>query len=59
MTSSIIPLPFVLLNLSIWKVWKRRGTIIKTLISREQKELLDEIKKFFTVFEGLSFGEKI
>ena len=46
MTSLIIPLPFVLLNL----VWKGRGKNIKIGISRELKKLW---------FEGLWFGEKI
>ena len=45
---------------SIWKVWKGRGKITKTWISREWKELFRWNKKhFFTVFEGLSFGKKI
>ena len=30
----------------------------KIWISRERKELLDEIKIIFIFFEGLSFGEK-
>ena len=52
----IIPLPFVLLNLE--KV-QRKGKNTKIWISREQKELYRWNKKHFSVFEGLSFGEKL
>ena len=56
MTSLIIPLPFVLLNLE--KVErKRKNTKFEYL--ENEKSFLDEIKNIFIVFEGLSFGEKI
>ena len=43
----------------IWKVWKESGKITKTWISWEQKELFRWNKQHFSVFEGLSLGEKI
>ena len=48
------------LSFWIWKVWKGREKITKIWISRERKQLLGWNKKIFsTIFEGLSFGEKI
>ena len=43
----------------IWKVWKGIEKIKKIEHLEKEKSFLDEIKTFFTVFEGLSFGEKI
>ena len=43
----------------IWKKWKGRGKITKNEYLENEKSFLDEIKNIFTVFEGLSFGEKI
>ena len=43
----------------IWKKWKERGKNRKIWISQERKELFRWSKKHFSVFEGLSFGEKI
>ena len=37
---------------------KGRGKITKIWISQEQKEIFRWNKKHFSVFEGLSFGEK-
>ena len=54
MASLIIPLPFVLFNLE-----KGRGKNRKIWISREWKEIFRWNKEHFSVFEGLSFGEKI
>ena len=34
------------------------GEYTKIWISRERKELLDEMRNIFIVFEGLSLGEK-
>ena len=45
MTSYIIPLPFVLLNLDSVE---RKGKNYKNLKSREQKELLRSNKKHFS-----------
>ena len=56
MTSKIIPLPFALLNLDSEKEGKK---IKKIEYLKNEKSFLDEIKGFFIVFEGLSFGEKI
>ena len=42
----------------IWKVWKG-GKLQKFECLENGKSFLDEIKNIFTVFEGLSFGEKI
>ena len=47
-TSSIIPLPFVLLKM---ENVERNG--------KKERSFLGEIKTFFLVFQGLSFGEKI
>ena len=41
------------------KKWERRGKIQKFEHLENKKSFLDEIKTFFTVFEELSFGEKI
>ena len=38
---------------------KGRGKIQKFEYLENKKSFLDEIKTFFIVFEGLSFGEKI
>ena len=58
MASLIIPLPFVLLNLE--KVERKRKKIQKFEYLLIEESILGEIKNiFFTVFEGLSFGEKI
>ena len=43
----------------IWKVLKQKGKITKIWISRDWKKLFRWNKKHFSVFEGLSFGEKI
>ena len=43
----------------VWKLWKGRENFTKVWISRERKELLRWNKKHFSVFERLSFGEKI
>ena len=57
MTSWIIPLPFVLLNL---ETLERNGKNLQKFEYLEnEKSFLDEIKTFFIVFKGLSFGEKI
>ena len=57
MPSLIIPLPFVLLNLE--KAEGKRTKYKNLNISRTKRAF--EMKKttYFTVFEGLSFGEKI
>ena len=58
MTSYFSPLPLALLNLESVE----REIITKIWISPEKKKKKknpDEIKKFFIVFKGLSFGEKI
>ena len=55
MTSYISPLPLALLNLESVE----REIITKIWISPEKKKNPDEIKTFFIVFKGLSFGEKI
>ena len=57
MTSYISPLPLALLNLESVE----REIITKIWISPEKKKKKnpDEIKTFFIVFKGLSFGEKI
>ena len=53
MTSQTILLPFVLLNLeSVEKLQKNE-------YRKKEKSFLDEIKNIFSVFEGLSFCEKI
>ena len=57
MTSLVIPLPFVLLNLE--KVERKRKKKIFFEYLENEKSFLDEIKTFSIVFEGLSFGEKI
>ena len=54
MTSSIILFSFVFLNLESME----REINYKNWISWEQKELLMKQRIFFTVFEGLLFGEK-
>ena len=57
MTSQINALPFVLLNLEGVERVRRK---YKTLnISRTKRAFRLNKKTFFTVFEGLSFGEKI
>ena len=38
---------------------KEEEKIQKFEYLENEKSFLDEIKKFFTVFDGLSFGEKI
>ena len=53
MTSSIILFSFVFLNLESME----REINYKNWISWEQKELLMKQRIFFTVFEGLLFGE--
>ena len=56
MTSSIIPLPIVLLHLqSVERKEKKQ----KFEYLENEKSFLDEIKTLFIVLEGLSFGEKI
>ena len=40
-------------------MWKGREKIQKYEYLENEKSYLDEIKTFFIVFEGLSFGEKI
>ena len=55
-TSLIIPLPFVLLNL---ESVERNGKIQKFEYLENEKSFLDEIKKNYIGFEGLSFGKKI
>ena len=57
MTFYIILLPFVLLNLE--RVERKEEKLQKFEYLENEKSFLDEIKTFFTVFEGLSFGEKI
>ena len=52
----IIPLPFVLLNLESGKDGKKSQ---KSEYFENEKSFLDEIKSFFIVFKGLSFGQKI
>ena len=47
------------LSFWIWKVWKGRDKITRIWISRTQKELFRWNKEHFSVFKGLSFGEKI
>ena len=57
MTSQIIPLPFVLLNLETGKEGKK---LQEFEYLENEKRFLDEIKKtFFIVFKGLSFSKKI
>ena len=41
------------------KKWKGRGKNIKIWISQERKKLFRWNKNHFSVFEGLSFGEKV
>ena len=41
-----------------WKAWEGREKIQKFEYLKNEKSFLDEIKKFFIFFEGLSFGEK-
>ena len=43
----------------IWKVWKGSGKITNFEYLENEKRFLDIWKTFFTVFEGLSYGEKI
>ena len=57
MISLIIPLPFVLLNLE--KSRKEEKKIQKNEHLGNEKSFLDEIKNIFSVFEGLSFVEKL
>ena len=57
MTFYIILLPFVLLNLE--RVERKEQKLQKFEYLENEKSFLDEIKKHFSVFEGLSFGEKI
>ena len=40
------------------KSGKEEGKIQKCEYLKNKKSFLDEIKNIFTVFEGLSFGEK-
>ena len=40
-------------------MWKGREKVQKYEYLEKEKSFLDEIKTFFVVFEGLSFGEKI
>ena len=40
-------------------MWKGKGKIQKYEYLKIGKNILDEMKPFFIVFEGLSFGEKI
>ena len=47
------------LSFWIWKVWKGKGKINKKWISWERKDLLRLNKTLFTVFKGLSLGEKL
>ena len=57
MTSYIIPLSFVLLNL---ESVERKGKKYKNLnISRTKRAFSMKYITFLIVFEGLSFGEKI
>ena len=56
MTSYIIPLPFAILNLESGKEGKE---LQKFEYFKNEKSFLDEIKKHFIVFKGLSFCEKI
>ena len=57
MTSQIIPLPFVFLNL---RSMERMVKNYKNLsILRTKRAFSIKQKIFFIVFEGLSFGEKI
>ena len=55
MTSQVIPLPFVLLNLEgVERKWKNHK---KFEYLEKEKSFLGEIKKtFFIVFKGLSVG---
>ena len=46
------------LSFWIWKVWKGREKIQKFEYPENRKSFIDEIKTFFTVFEGLLFDEK-
>ena len=56
MTSKIIPLLFVLLNLEIVE---RNGKNYKNYLENE-KSFFDEVKKtFFIIFAGLSFDEEV
>ena len=49
-----MPLPFVLLNLEIVE---KKGKQLKEIKHIEnEKSFFDEIKTFFLVFQGLSFG---
>ena len=57
MASLIIPLPFVLLNLE--KSRKEEKKIQQNEHLGNEKSFLDEIKNIFSVFEGLSFVEKL
>ena len=41
-----------------WLTGRKRGEIQKFEYLEDEKSFLDEIKTFFIVFEGLSFGEK-
>ena len=43
----------------IWKVWKGREKIQNLEYLDNEKSFFDEIKNIFTVFEGLSFDEKM
>ena len=56
MTSLIIPLSFVLLNLE--SVERRRKKYKNLNISRTKRAFSMKWKTFFTAFEGLSFGWK-
>ena len=57
MTSKIIPLPFIFLNL---ENVEREGKNYKNLsILRTERAFSMKLKTFSIVFEGLSFGEKI
>ena len=52
----IIPFQFVLLNL---ESVERKGKSQKLEYLENEKSFSDELKIFFIVFKGLSFGEKI
>ena len=58
MTSYIIPLPFVLLNLV--SVERKGKKLQKFEYLENENSFLNVIKNIFVIaFEGLSFGEKI
>ena len=58
MTSYIIPLPFVLLNLV--SVERKGKKLQKFEYLENENSVLNVIKNIFVIaFEGLSFGEKI